>query len=96
MQVSIRKLIELGKLPSIENADASILKKYQDLLLSIEEPITDEEAVGLMGVLGPDDCFGLAWTLIHIAETAPGWPLREALADVNSEWVKTIMQRAEA
>lgn len=94
MQDSVREIIRLGRLPSIESADASILEKYQNLLMRIETPVTDEEAAGLVKILGADDCFGLAWTLIHIIETAPGWPLHDAFIGVDSDWVETIMQRA--
>ena len=24
------------------------------------------------GVFGPDECFGLAWSILHLIETAPG------------------------
>lgn len=95
MLASVRELIELGRLPSIEHADASILEKYQSLLMSISSPVTDEEAAGLVKILGSDDCFGLAWTLIHIVETAPGWPISGALIDVDSNWVEIIMQRSK-
>src|SRR3546814_11718723 len=40
---------------------------------SIAPPLTLAEATALAGVLGPDNCFGLAWTVVHLIESAPGW-----------------------
>lgn len=71
---AVEQLRKMGPLPSEEAAtgdSSSKLQRYEQLLLNIEKPVTDEEASVLAGVLGTDDCFGLAWTLVHLIETAP-------------------------
>jgi hypothetical protein len=45
--------------------------------------------------LGTDDCFGLAWSVLHLVETAPGWPIEERLQDADNEWVSRLKQRFE-
>lgn len=95
MQVSIRNLADLGRLPSADEVDPSFLEKFQGLLSTIQRPVTDQEAQTLVGLLGPDDCYGLAWTLVHIIEEAPGWPLSEAISKANGEWSEVLAARAK-
>ena len=38
---------------------------------SVKPPVTDEEAEELVECFGPDDCFSLAWSLVHLVETSP-------------------------
>ena len=92
----VDELRRMGPLPSekesIQNP-SPLLEKYQQLLLSIEKPVTDDEAAILAGVFGADDCFGLAWTLTHLIETAPNWSAAEYLENTENEWVKTLKNR---
>ena len=74
-------VLELGKLGPLPPSDQAVrenlqdlVEKYEKLIMSIEKPITDEEARVLVKVFGPDDCFGLVWPLVHLIESAPGWP----------------------
>ncbi len=96
MREEIRRLVSLGPLPASANADEGGLKAYEDLLKQISPPVTDEEARALIGLFGPDDCYGLAWTLLHLIETAPDWPIKEALPrGAQNEWVRRLRERAE-
>jgi hypothetical protein len=70
------------------------LEQYEQLLLSIQKPVTDEEARALIGLFGADGCFGLAWTLLHLIETAPNWPEPEDLPNSENEWVQMLKNRA--
>ena len=93
----IDELRRMGPLPSekaaIENP-SPLIEKYQHLLLSIEKPVTDEEASILVGVFGVDDCFGLAWTLAHLIETAPNWPAGDHFSNGGgNQWVKRLRDR---
>jgi hypothetical protein len=72
-----------------------LLEKYEQLLLSIEKPVTDEEAKLLTGVFGVDGCFGLGWTLLHLIETAPNWSVDELLENSGNEWIQMLKDRAE-
>jgi len=38
--------------------------------------------------------YGVAWGLLHAVESAPGWPIAEALDD-RSWWVKLLRERSE-
>ena len=96
MQSSIEELIELGPLPNSVDPDVVTLEKIQTLVMKIEQPISDDEARALIKLFGPDDCFGLAWTLLHIIEAAPGWPLEDVLDDVGSEWIDRLKKRSNA
>ena len=71
-----------------------MLTKYQELITSINQPVDNEEAIVLLDLFGPDDCFGLAWTLVHLIETAPDWPLYDHLTNLNNEWIVRLKTRA--
>lgn len=40
-----------------------------------------------------DDCFGAAWSLLHLIETAPGWPLQDAIAQAHPCWAEALRKR---
>jgi hypothetical protein len=94
MQSAVQKLLKNGPLPSSANADEAYLELIQNLMMEIELPISDAEAKALLGLFGPDDCFGLAWTLVHIIETSPRWPLHDALDSGPKEWAEVLRQRS--
>jgi hypothetical protein len=96
MRQEIVELDKLGPLPSaqsvLDNPDGDVLlKRYEELITSIQPPVTDDEARVLVGILC--DCFGVEWTLIHLIETAPGWPLEDCLVDTDNEGVAHLKQR---
>lgn len=72
IRASVVEFANKGSLPSSDDAKESALKEQQDLLHAITPPVTAEEAKLLMQCFGPDDCFGLAWTLLHLVESARG------------------------
>ena len=94
MRQAILDLVKLGPLPSETNADPVVLERVQELITSIGNPIADDEARALVRLFGSDDCFGLAWSVLHLIETAPGWPLFDCLEDLNNEWVRRLRDRA--
>lgn len=53
--------------------------------MGIEEPVTDDEAKALCRLFGPDELYGLSWQIVHLIESAPGWPLAECLQGTG-EW----------
>lgn len=95
---NIRKEIEemsvLGPLPSESDADIDFLKKYESLYRAVTRPITNDEARVLVKLFGPDGCFGAASSLMHLIETAPGWPLEDCLRDMDNEWIVELRNRA--
>jgi hypothetical protein len=86
----------MGPLPSNESAanDPTRLREYQSLLHSISQPVSMEEAVALAEMFGPDDCFGLAWTVLHLIESAPGWPSLDRLPASENQWIVLLRDRA--
>jgi hypothetical protein len=93
----VRELVAIGPLPDSASAAADMqrLEDYQRRLENISEPVSDEEAEALAGLFGPDDCFGLAWTLVHLIETAPSWPFVEQLPASDNEWIQLLRARAQ-
>jgi hypothetical protein len=91
---AVGRLLDLGPLPQEELATPPQLELYQSLLGQIDPPVTDEEARVLMSLFGNDDCFGAAWTLLHLIETAPHLPIATAPADSENEWVRRLWARA--
>jgi hypothetical protein len=95
VQQAISALLLLGPLPSSAAAAAPMVQAFEEQLSKVQAPITDEEACVLVKIFGPDDCFGLAWTLLHLIETAPGLPVESALVGREGEWINRLRERAE-
>jgi len=96
MRIEIKQLETLGPLPLESDAAPERLEIYEHLLKSIVAPLSDEEARVLTKIFGPDQdsCFGLAWKLVHLIETAPGWPLNDCVEDTNDGWLAVLRERA--
>ncbi len=94
MQPAIVALLELGPIPSSAMATPATLRAIEEQLSKVQTPVTDEEACALVKLFGPDDCFGLAWTLLHGIETAPGWPVKGAFDNLRGEWIDRLRERA--
>jgi hypothetical protein len=90
----IKEMSALGPLPSEGGADPELIGKYEKLYKAISRPIADDEARVLVKLFGPDGCFGLASSLVHLIETAPGWPLEDCLVDLDNEWIAELRNRA--
>jgi hypothetical protein len=95
MRSSVAHLVALGRFPSEHGAAGPEVQEFQRSLEVIEPPLTKEEAIALLSVFGQDGCFGLAWSLVHLVETAPGWPYPEARLRAANPWVKSLLERAE-
>jgi hypothetical protein len=100
MRQEITELGKMGPLPPsksiLDNPEGDpLVKKYEALITSIQPPITDDEARILVGILGPDECFGLEWPLIRLIETAPGWPLEDCLVNTSNEWAALLKRSVE-
>src|SRR6476646_4771468 len=96
--MGVRKEVEdfvaLGPLPD-ESSDDATLAKHEELLGKIQQPVSDEEAALLIGMFGPDDCYGGAWTLLHLIESAPGGvPLKSEPSATDNEWLRRLWARS--
>ena len=96
MRTSVTNLVSLGRLPEERSAAVAQLQAFEAALKSIERPVTDEEAMSLLQVLPntEESCFGFAWSVLHLIETAPGWPLKEARLQCSNPWVASMLERA--
>ena len=88
------QLTTLGPLPDSESATDEQLKQYEKHLLSISRPVNDEEARVLTTLFTQDDCYEMAWTLIHLVESAPKWPLKDCLKREDNQWINLLRHRA--
>ena len=93
MQTAVNELLSLGKLPDSREADADKVRLFQEAIARISRPVSDKEARALVGCFGRDDCFGLAWELVHTVETSPGWPLADALEGNDGPWTALLRER---
>jgi len=94
MRPEIKRLLLLGSLPSEDDASIDHLRLVEAELNSVVKPITDDEARALVTLFGPDGCFGVAWSFLHLIETAPGWPITDCLMNLENEWVLSLRNRA--
>lgn len=91
---AVADFLAAGPLPD-EDQPPEAIDRAGDLLDRIERPVTDEEAMALIAGFGPDDCYGLAWSLLHLIETAPGAMTAEYPADSENIWVTELRRRVE-
>jgi hypothetical protein len=95
LRPEVADFVRLGPLPDSQASEERIAL-HQVLLQAIRKPVSDEEAAALMGSFGPDDCYGLAWSLLHVIETAPGGaPVKQDPGPEANEWVRYLWERAE-
>jgi len=95
MRSSVTQLVALGQFPREQGATAPQVQEFEQVLQKVERPLTKEEAIALLAVFGQDGCFGLAWSLVHLIETAPGWPYAEARLHAANPWVSSLLERAK-
>lgn len=88
----VDKLAKAGRFPD-EDADERAIEATQRLLGRIIAPVTDDEAQVMATLFGPDGCYGLAWTLLHLIETAPGAPNAVYPHAAADEWRCRLTRR---
>jgi hypothetical protein len=94
LQHAVKALVALGPLPAAEDATVSVIAAFEEHLAKVSTPVTDQEAAQLAKLFGPDECFGLAWTLLHLIETSPS-PLAESHFVSASPWAEILRERAD-
>ena len=90
----VREWVALGPLPNV-NADEDEIALHENALRAVHPPLTDEEARLLVRLFGPDECYGLAWSLLHLIESAPSEALLPEEVPGENEWVRRLRQRAQ-
>ncbi|MEH0937535.1 hypothetical protein [Micromonospora psammae] len=89
-RAEVREFCRHGPLPSEQDDSPHVdadLEKREQLLHAIALPVTDEEARLLTTCFGDDNCFGLAWTLLHLVESAPAPPVTSEPPDGSNPWI---------
>jgi hypothetical protein len=94
MRSVVHNLLALGPLPAEDGATVERIHHFEEALAAISPPISDSEAEALVGLFGSDNCFGLSWTLLHLVETAPSWPIEACLNSTHSVWGQVLRDRA--
>ncbi|MBN8637729.1 MAG: hypothetical protein J0M07_20585 [Anaerolineae bacterium] len=94
---AIRELSAMGPMPNQNdpNIDIDKMESYQNLLLSVDPPVSADEARILATLFPADDFHELPWILLHLIESAPHWPLQDVLANVSNHWIVLLKQRVE-
>jgi hypothetical protein len=92
IRLEVRQFVEAGPLPS-EDAEQAAIDDALQRLERISRPVTDDEAQILATCFGPDDCFGLAWTLLHLIESAPRAANASYVGGGPSYWVDLLNER---
>jgi len=95
LRYQIERLVGLGRMPSEREATSEVVARYEAAIEALPGRATDDEAIALLKLFPGDhsSLYGLAWTVLHFVETAPGWPIAGAL-DNRSWWVQVLRERA--
>ncbi|MFE2280811.1 hypothetical protein ACFXAE_27045 [Streptomyces sp. NPDC059454] len=72
MRPEVSAFVADGPLPDEETGEEEEIDRRARQLEAMSRPLSLAEAEALAGCFGPDDCYGLAWTMAHLIETAPG------------------------
>ena len=91
----VASFLALAPLPASRGAQQDHVERLTDLLMRISPPVSREEAIRMAAAFGPDECFGLAWTLLHLIESAPGGAPLDAIPESDNEWVVLLRDRSK-
>jgi hypothetical protein len=88
----VQAFIADGPLPGRDAGEEEIGRRVRQLE-AIRRPVTAEEARSLVACFGPDDCYGVAWSLLHLIETGPGPVLAARPDPAAGEWHHVLWLR---
>ena len=91
----VASFLAIAPLPPSRQADQEHLERLTELLMKISSPVSKEEAIRLATAFGPDECFGLAWTLIHLIESAPDGAPLDVIPESDNEWIMLLRERQD-
>ena len=94
----VLRLERLGPMPAegSDEATQDRIDQYNHLVESISKPVSDDEAHVLVKLFprGNETFYGIAWGLLHLVESAPGWPLPEVFTDLDNWWIRNLRDRS--
>jgi hypothetical protein len=94
MRKAVKEMLRLGPMPAETAADVKTVEQWEKLLHQIQPLVSKHEAEALLIVFGPDSFFGLAWTLVNLIETVPGWHSTVSIPESKNEWIQLLKIRA--
>lgn len=86
MRPEVARLALLGRLPAELDVSEDDLHERETLLEALEGPVSVAEQKLLLPLLGEDDCYGLAWSIVTLVESAPSWPDWDGIRQLPDEW----------
>lgn len=93
MRPEVQTFVAAGPLPDWDADEEEIDRRVRQLE-AISAPVTAAEAQALAACFGPDDCYGVAWSLLHLIETSPGpVPLVTPPGPDADDWHRTLWNR---
>ncbi|MFE4666992.1 hypothetical protein ACFRI7_22285 [Streptomyces sp. NPDC056716] len=93
MRPEVQTFVADRALPGWDASEEEIDRRDRQLR-AICGPVTGEEAKALVSCFGPDDCYGVAWTLLHLIETGPNPVLSADPGPGANEWHQRLYDRA--
>ncbi|WP_406516020.1 hypothetical protein OH809_34660 [Streptomyces sp. NBC_00873] len=93
MRPEVHAFVADGPLPDWDASEEEIDRRDKQLV-AVSRPVMAEEAKALAGCFGPDDCYGVAWSLLHLIETGPNPVLTAEPAPGANEWHHRLWARA--
>lgn len=93
MRPAAQAFVADGPIPDW-NASEEEIDRRSEQLKAISKPVNAAEAKALIACFGPDDCYGLAWSLLHLIETGPNPALTTEPASDANEWHHRLWMRA--
>lgn len=93
MRSAVQLFVADGSLPDWDASEEEIDRRGNQLK-AISGPVTAEEAKAMVACFGPDDCYGVAWSLLHLIETGPNPVLTTKPDPEANEWHHTLWTRA--
>ncbi|WP_232542657.1 hypothetical protein [Streptomyces sp. QHH-9511] len=93
MRPEVQAFVADGPLPDWDTSEEEIDRRVKQLE-TISRPVTAEEAAALVTCFGPDDCYGVAWSLLHLIESGPNPVLTTPPAPDANEWHARLWRRA--
>ncbi|MFF1482125.1 hypothetical protein ACFVYD_32005 [Streptomyces sp. NPDC058301] len=93
MRAEVHRFVAEGPLPDGDASEEEIDHRVGQLA-AIAGPVTAEEATALTACFGPDDCYGVAWNLLHLIETGPNPVLTTVPTPDANDWHHILWTRA--
>lgn len=94
MRQSVRSFVAAGVLPD-EHSGADEIRVREEQLAAITPPLTEKEARAMLTCFGPDDCYGLAWTMVHLIESCGTDIVDEMPSEHVLPWLYMLWNRQQ-